>query len=389
MVLLMKSVGELGKKHNDRSINDTVSNLSGEEIDLIIGIIDEIPKQYLCIQNDCNRVDLAYSSRDIEQLRPSTHPVLLIKKFGVVVKVFYSIERAKKEMHARDIMKKQFGIIPAKMVCCEKYSLLITPYLDNMIMLSELSKIDFNCFIKDYDNVFCNVIGYISANKRNVKDISKVEYAGRSIECMKTWAYELSQLVDGYIIYSCVTNKKYDLSDVINKTILSLEREPRFSCAFSGDINCHNIMHTDKGCLYFDFEYWGNIEVEYLISVLIGSLFNHCEIVDNSHVEYDDYMGKVIYSLKNGFWEMKSINKFIGLEYDYEKVKGFIIAKMYYKFLDLVRNWNKSRLIVPLCIMLDYFEIVLNDGVGNNEYCFLGKKEIRSRANRVDNKKEH
>lgn len=360
MVLSMKYVGELTNKGNNLFTYGAL-NLSDKELDRIIRNIEDIPKEYMRKQDDCNRMDLAYNRCGIKQLRPSTHPVFWIKECDVVVKVFYNVDSVKNEIWARVVLENFFDTIPAKMVSCEKYYLLITPYVKNMIMLSELSRKDFGCFLRDYDDVLRNIINYIDINKKEVKDCNKVMYAGRSIECMKAWAYGMLQLVEKYNIYSYVTGNNYSLFDIINRTVAALEKKPSNLCLFSGDVNCHNIMHTEKGCICLDFEYWGNIDVDYLFSVIIGSIFNHCEIVDNVYVDYDSHVGKVAYSLKKDILKMKSISAFRGMELDYERIRGFIISRMYYKFLNLINNWNEDKNIVSICMILDFFEIIKSD----------------------------
>lgn len=378
MVLLMKSAGELVSNDSDFQAYNEKLNLSCEEIDKIVDIVEEIPEEYMHKQDDCNRVDFAYSSRFVEQLRPSTHPIFLIKEYDVVVKVFHSIEHANNEMQARDILKEQFEIIPAKKICCKQYYLLITPYVKNAIMLSELSKHNFDFFLRCYSDVFNNLVNYIYANKKLVKNNDIIVYAGRSIECMQKWIHETQRMVDGYTVYSHVTNVFFDLSDEIKKSIVALEKKSKFSCVFSGDINCHNIIHTKKGCAYLDFEYWGNMDVEYLFSVLIGSLFNHCEIAENENYSYDALVGKVFYNNKIDFWKMKSISRFLEMELDYERIRGFIIARMYYKFDDLINNWNESRSIIPICMIFDFFEMLKKFRENNDENNIPRKEKICS-----------
>lgn len=335
--------------------NETINWLSAEAVDEIIMILNNIPKEYMCIQEDCNRKDVFYSSDEVVQIRPSTHPLFLMKNLGFVVKILYDKEKVENEKKARGVLKDTFTLIPMEFVCYDNGYLEIMPYLEDSLMLSEVSRSSLSDFIQIYDETSIRIYQYILRNKRSFTKNEKIVFAGRSLECMSQWTNELIDVMEGWQLFSYNTGIEYNISSVLKNVLVELNNNTQNTCVFSGDINCHNILYTKREVFLIDFEYWGNFDVEYLISVLLGSLFSHCDLYENCYVETEKKVIKIKYGLKVNLSEIKSFRVIQEICVNNERIKAFILARMYYKFLEIKGKKQNSKNVVVMCAILDYF----------------------------------
>lgn len=334
---------------------ETTNWLSVEVINEIVKILNNIPREYMCIQEDCNRKDVFYCSDEVVQIRPSTHPLFLIKNLGLVVKVLYDKEKIENEKMARSVLKNTFALIPMEFVCYDNGFLQIMPYLESSLMLSEISRHSLSDFVQIYDEISTKIYRYILHNKRSFTKNEKVIFAGRSLECMNQWTNELIDIMEGWQLFSYNTGIEYNLSSVLKKVLDELNSNTRSTCVFSGDINCHNILYTKKDVFLIDFEYWGNFDVEYLVSVLLGSLFSHCDLYENCYIETKKTVIKIEYGLKVDLSEIKSLRVIQEMCVNNERIKAFILARMYYKFLEIKEKTRNSKNVIVVCAILDYF----------------------------------
>lgn len=339
----------------NRFEHETTNWLSVEVINEIVQILDNIPKEYMRIQEDCNRKDIFYCSDEVVQIRPSTHPLFLLKNLGLVVKVLYDKEKIENEKRARGVLKNTFNLVPMEFACYDNGFLEIMPYLEDSLMLSELSRSSLSDFVQIYDETSTKIYQYILHNKRSFMKNEKVIFAGRSIECMNQWTNELVDVMAGVQLLSYNTGIEYNISGVLKKVLDELSNNTRNTCVFSGDINCHNILYNKKDIFLIDFEYWGNFDVEYLVSVLLGSLFLHCDLYEDCYVETEKTVIKIKYGLKANLSEIKSLRVVQELCVNNERVKAFILARMYYKFLEIKEKTRNSKNVIVVCAILDYF----------------------------------
>lgn len=334
---------------------ETSAWLSLEVINKIVKLLNNIPKKYMCIQEDCNRKDVFYCSDEVVQIRPSTHPLFRLKKLGLVVKVLYDKERVENEKKARSVLKNTFDLVPMGFACYDDGFLEIMPYLEDSLMLSEVSRYSLSDFVRIYDEVSTKVFRYILLNKKSFMKDEKVIFAGRTLDCMNQWTNELIDLMEGCRLFSYTTGIEYNLSGVLKKVLDGLNSNTQNTCVFSGDINCHNILYTKKDVFLIDFEYWGNFDVEYLVSVLLGSLFSHCDLYENCYIEDEKTVIKIKYSLKVDLSKIKALKVIQDMSVDNERIKAYILARMYYKFLEIKERAKDSKNVIVVCAILDYF----------------------------------
>ena len=321
----------------------------------VIEILNAIPKQYLCIQDNCNRKDVIYLSEDVMQIRPSTHPLFWLKKLGLVVKVVRDKERVENEKRARYALKSSFTLVPMEFAYYGNVYLEIMPYIYESIMLSELSKIDIYEFIHIYNKTSSKIFQYIMRNKKLAAKNEKVIYAGRSLECMQQWTTQMIDLLDGYRLFSHATGSEYSLSGVMKKALLELKKSTQNTCVFSGDVNCHNILLTKTEVILIDFEYWGKFDIEYLISIMVGSLFSHCDLIENYQIKEENKSIDVKYVLKFDLTEIEALRILQDICLNSKRIKAFILARMYYKFVEIIKNPKECKHTIVVCALLDFF----------------------------------
>lgn len=336
-------------------MNVTTNWVQSDTIDDVIKILDSIPKEYLCIQDDCNNEDGGYLSKDVMQIRPSTHPLFFLKKLGLAVKVIYDKERVENEKRARQALKSSFTLVPMEYACYGNIYLEIMPYIYDSIMLSELSKIDISEFIHIYNKTSSIIFQYIMRNKKTASKNEKVIYAGRSLECMQQWTTQMINLLDGYRLFSHTTGSDYSLSEVMKNALCEITNSTQHTCFFSGDINCHNILLAKKEVILIDFEYWGKFDVDYLISIMVGSLFSHCDLIENYQIKESDKCIEVKYGLKIDLSDIGALKILQDICVNSKRIKSFILARMYYKFIEIIKNPKNCKHIIVVCALLDFF----------------------------------
>ncbi len=327
----------------------------------ILNIIASIPQKYMRKQNNCNCTELIYTNEAVNQMRPSTHPVFLIKKYNVVVKIIDDSKRAESERYARKVLGGYFSIVPAMFYKKNTYTMIIMPYIENSFMLSEMIDIDAEEFFCQYNHLLKKIVKYVQLNKSSDNLLlNRVRYAGRSVECMIKWCDELLQISQGIKIYSEVSHTKYDLLSILLSVRSELKKKPRSCCLFSGDVNLHNVLYTQKSGLFLvDFEYWGVFEVEYIYSVIIGSLISHCDLFRNCScmdrneelsIRYDVRPEIKMCFLNYRFFERLALS---GI--NLQRIRNFILARWYYRILNVIRADNESN-ICRLVYLLDVFQ---------------------------------
>lgn len=338
-----------------KSAIETTNWLQCETINKVVEILNTIPREYMCIQEDCNREDVVYRTEDVVQIRPSTHPLFWLKKLGLVVKILYDKEKVENEKRARLVLKSSFSLVPMSFASYDNGFLEIMPYIDESVMLSEVSKTDLSEFTRIYDKMSARIYHYIICNRKPALKNQNVIYAGRSLECMQQWTSEMIGLLEGYNLFSYTTGLDYNLSGVMKAVLDELKNITKNTCVFSGDMNCHNILSAKTDVFLIDFEYWGNFDVEYLISVLLGSLFSHCDLFEKYHIEREEKIIKAKYSLRIDLSEIESLRILQKAWVNCDRIKTFILARMYYKFIDIIKNPKESKHTVVVCALLDFF----------------------------------
>lgn len=329
--------------------------LPKEAVNEVIDIISKIPKTYLSIQEDCNRKDVFYCSDDVLQIRPSTHAIFYLKKMGLVVKILYDREKVENEKRARAVLNTEFMVVPMLDICYNDGYLILMPYIDGAQMLDEVSKYNLIHFVDIYDEVSKKIYDYIIRNRRPLSKTGRVIYAGRSLECMQRWTAELIDLLGEYRLFSYNTGMEYNLSELMKGVLDKLNENTQSVCLFSGDVNCHNILYAREKVFFIDFEYWGDFDVEYLVSILLGSLFTHCDLYKDCFAEVGESIVKVGYALKIDLSKIESLRILKEMCLDNKRIKAFIFARMYYKFIGMIENKIEITHIIAVCAILDYF----------------------------------
>lgn len=350
----------------DYNVNNNTIMLNKQEVQNICDLISNIPEYFLSEQNDCNCKDKFYESADVKQLRPSSGPVFLLKKKGIVVKVLRDRVKAENEYMARISFCGKLNLVPVQIYYFLDKIIILMPYVENAISLSEVSRLKSAIFPQMCLLFFEECIEVIKENSTNYSE-TIIEYTGQTLEVLKNWGMELKEFCKKILITSRANEKRYNLQEEYNDAIKFISLKPQKCSYFSGDVNFRNVLYKEDKLYYIDFEYLGYFDVDYLMAKQIGSLFKHCKIFDYTEC-FGVEKGKIIgYEFTK---EMKVVIE--GLKYilteedafDCRRIRAYIMVKFYFRlresFFDLDTILAKEQLSRYIA-MLDFFEEVIYD----------------------------
>ena len=339
--------------------------IAKSELKFIIKKINDLPSHCLNKRINCNDLDDRFCDSDVLQIVPSTNPIFLFPSLGYVVKIISEKANAENELQARLVLDPYFHIIPANSIPFKDKSLIVMPFLSDSLMLSDLSKINFKLFSKEFVSLFGTFYSYIVNNiKTDYSSLKRVRFAGRSLNCLKDWLKELIAFNNDIKLFSVHAKKGYDFEKELKKALEAISISPKECCVFSGDFNLHNTLYS-KGTIYLvDFEYWGVFDVDYLFSILLGSLLIHCDLIESETILYSkNSIVMIDYHIKKGFMSIiqgiKQISIFYGYEPNYSRVKAFVLARMYYRLIEIKHDTPTSnKTLSILSLILDTFAML-------------------------------
>ena len=334
--------------------------LSDHEIGVVIKELRTIPVRYLSDRSDCNSENDLFIKGEVEQLKPSTHPVFRFKKYRIIVKVMMDWQNGHNEEQARRHIRNEIPFIPAQFVQNNNRIIIIMPDV-NGVMLSEIARTDFPLFYEQYEKVYSLVCEFVFKHRTTEKrKLNNIIFGGRSLSCLQLWLEQTEKVCGDLFVYSQITKQTYHLKSEMHEAAIELSKPTNECCLFSGDINLHNVLFAKGQVLFSDFEHWGYFDVNYLFSIIIGSIFAHCSILFPKGVVRNASKLSVQYSLREeveacirqrGYVFYSSTPPFV----NFHRIKAFILARWYYRIMNIVKSDDKRNLYY-LTYLLDVFK---------------------------------
>ena len=208
--------------------------------------------------------------------------------------------------------------------------------MQNAILLRKLLQKDSMAFCRVYKKVIFECVSIIK-NNIDVRYLNLVQYTRQTPALFEGWCNEICGLYDKIVLISQVSGRKYIISDQMKCAASWVNKKVQQCSLFSGDLNLHNIIFADGVHYYLDFEYWGFFDVDYILAKLIGSLFHHCTLFENQNYKVRDNEIYINYSTENNVKELVSLEfykeELKGILVDFNKIKSFILAKLYFRLL--------------------------------------------------------
>lgn len=335
-------------------------NSDNKDIDnRIIAYLDTIPEEFLCKRENCNDKFVFYTAKNITQLVPSTHPVFRIDDMDVIIKVLHSKTLAVNEIKARKILAQSFCVLPARVVRMRNLYLLIMSVLSDSVTLGSLSKTNYCLFENTIESIIVSFVDYLKTNILSSPScMKKVRYPGRTKHCLINWLYDLKSIIKGMIIVSESTGRIYILDKEFGGMCSRIKKASKSCCLFTGDFNMQNVIFHQNGYYLIDLEYWGYYDTEFLIAKLIGSILFHCDIFKHEQITQEENVYYVNYRLQMMESDSNPLRKLIKtvakMDVDTQRIKAFIVSRMYYRFKKApLSEMNKS--VIRLACLFDVF----------------------------------
>ena len=249
--------------------------------------------------------------------------------------------------------------------------LLIMPYVEVEFSLNELFSRDAKRFKSLYVKMLFECTNIIRTSYSS-DCFEKMQYTGQTLELMSKWCDDIDEKYRGIELLNDVNGKKYNISEQIRKAKRLINLKPEYCVLFNGDLNLHNVLCANSGIKYIDFEYWGYYDLDYVVAKIIGSLYKHCKClkvtkycVDQNEFCIRYYVDEIVKQLFSIDLYMEA---FVGVKVNYERVKAYILAKLYFRFMAAYDNWqikngnNQSieRAIEELAIVLGVLDLFNN-----------------------------
>lgn len=315
--------------------------VSYEDVGYIYEYLKKIPKTFFVEQEDCNRKDYYYEDEEVIQLRPSTVPVFRFKKKNLVVKLMENRVKAENEYKARQALCKKLNVVDTDIYFMQDNILLIMSYVEGETPLNELFAINPKLFKILYTKMLYECSDVIKRSCYSMY-LDKMQYTGQTLELMNKWCDEISEKYQGIELINYISGKRYNISEQLQKAKKYINSKPNCCVLFNGDLNLHNVLCVRNDIKYIDFEYWGYYDLDYVIAKIIGSLYKHCKCFNVINYYSTKKEIGIRYELDEVISPLFSMDLYFevlaGIKVNYERIKSYILAKLYFRFKNAYEN---------------------------------------------------